>query len=247
MQIPNIKMDDPSRRRHGGHRSRVRPRASLDVFDSSASAGAAVEEPPSPMSCCLSSSGGGSMTGGSGSTNRQKERQQRRGRHVQATLSAFLGLCALIVLSGDLIHLPTFHTTLSTLMSSARRRLAEDSSASTTSADELIPVTGVRTATFFLPVEPHLKYNNKMNAHFTLPQYSQGLANTCQFLTKLDHPAYVLGDQTFVRERAGPCGELNSQEGGRYEMEGLRHEEAASMVQRHMCRRKFATDKHDPR
>ena len=247
MQIPNIKMNNdhqppppthPSRRRHGGHRSHrslVRPRASFDMVDSSALAEAAGEE-SSPPSCCLGSSFvGPSMTGA--------RRLPHRRRHVQATLSAFLGLCALIVLSGDLIHLPTFHTTLSTLMSSARRRLAEDSSA----ASELMPVSGVRTATFFLPVEPHLKYNNKMNAHFTLPQYSKGLANTCQFLTKLDHPAYVLGDQSFVTERAGPCGELNGEEGGRYEMEALKHEEAASMVQRHMCRRKFATDKHDAR
>ena len=89
---------------------------------------------------------------------------------AQATASALLALCALVVLSGDIIHLPGFHATLTSLMTSARRRL---SSASTTS-EELVPVSGVRTATFFLPVEPHLKYNNKMNSHYSLPQYAQG-------------------------------------------------------------------------
>jgi hypothetical protein len=167
-----------------------------------------------------------------------------RARQAQAAASAFLALCALTVLSGDLVHLPGFHTSLSALMSSARRRLAEDSSST---SKDLIPVSGVRTATFFLPVEPHLKYNNKMNSHYSLPQYAQGLANTCQFLTKLDHPAYVLGDQEFITDRARTCQELNVEEAGRYKMEELKHEDAAAMVQRHMCRRKFATDKHDPR
>ena len=181
------------------------------------------------------------MTGAEQTNNR---RRTRRRRHAQATASAVLALCALIVLSGDLLHLPGFHTTLSTLMSSARRRLAEDSSSTT---EDLIPVSGVRTATFFLPVEPHLKYNNKMNSHFSLPQYAQGLANTCQFLHRLDHPAYVLGDQDFITGRAQTCQELNAEESGRYKMEELKHEDAAAMVQRHMCRRKLATDKHDPR
>lgn len=187
------------------------------------------------------------MTGAahtSTSTDTDNRRRTHR-RHAQATASAFLALCALIVLSGDLAHLPGFHATLSTLMSSARRRLAEDSSATTT--EGLIPVSGVRAATFFLPVEPHLKYNNKMNSHYSLPQYAQGLANTCQFLNKLDHPAYVLGDQDFITGRAQTCQELNADEAGRYKMEELKHEEAAAMVQKHMCRRKFATDKHDPR
>ena len=116
-----------------------------------------------------------------------------------------------------------------------------------TTSTELIPVSGVRTATFFLPVEPHLKFNNKMNSHFTLEHYSQGLATTCQFLTKLDHPAYVLGDQAFIQSRAATCSDLAAEENFRYAMDDLKHEEAASMVQRHMCRRKFATDKHDAR
>ena len=148
------------------------------------------------------------MTGAEHTDNRRKTRR----RHAQASASAFLALCALIVLSGDLLHLPGFHTTLTTLMSSARRRLAEDSPSTT---EDLIPVSGVRTATFFLPVERHLKYNNKMNSHFSLPQYAQGLANTCQFLHRLDHPAYVLGDQEFITGRAQTCQELNAECGVR--------------------------------
>ena len=230
-------MDDlppthPSRRRH---RSRVRPRGSAGMFGSPPPAEA---DESSPMSCLLGGDLAGGMTGG------RQQRQTHRRRRAQAAASAFLALCALIVLSGDLIHLPGLHTALSTLMSTSRRRLAEDSSSTT---EDLIPVSGVRTATFFLPVEPHLKYNNKMNSHYSLPQYAQGLANTCQFLNKLDHPAYVLGDQDFITGRAQTCQELNAEEAGNYNMEELKHKEAAAMVQRHMCRRKFATDKHDPR
>jgi len=214
-------------------RSRLRPRG-FDRFESSPGEGDEIYQTALGTSC-LAALGlpSGGMTG-----DGYDRRSQRRTRKVQASTvaSALLALCALIVLSGDILRFPTMVSSIS------RRLLADD-----TSSSELIPVSGVRTATFFLPVEPHLKFNNKMNSHFTLDHYSQGLANTCQFLTKLDHPAYVLGDQAFIQSRAATCSDLAAEESFRYAMEDLKHEEAAAMVQRHMCRRKFATDKHDAR
>merc|ERR1719199_1120665 len=95
----------------------------------------------------------GGMTGGG------YDRRDRR-RSIQTITAATLALCALIVLSGDFAHLPTLVSSVSQNLS--RRLLVDDSSTS-----ELIPVSGVRTATFFVLVEPHLKHNNKMNAHFS--------------------------------------------------------------------------------
>mmetsp|Transcript_30604 Transcript_30604/g.89424 ORF Transcript_30604/g.89424 Transcript_30604/m.89424 type:complete len:471 (-) Transcript_30604:37-1449(-) len=233
----------PNRRR----RPRVRPRGSGYAFGSPSGND---DESQSNTTCCLGGGLGllmGGMTGDGGRDDRRSSK--RRSRQVQATASAFLALCALVVLSGDAAHLPGFQSTLTSLVS-ASRRLAEDSSSPSsggTGDDGLIPVSGVRTATFFLPVEPHLKYNNKMNSHYSLAHYAQGLANTCQFLTKLDHPAYVLGDQDFIQSRAQNCQQLTAEEAGRYRMEDLNHAEGAAMVQRHMCHRKFATDKHDAR
>ena len=229
---------NPSSRRSGSrrHRHRVRPRS----FDLGSSSGESDEASQNNLlASCLAGLGLPRPVGGMTGDGYDRRDRRRSVRKIQTIgTSVLLALCALVVLSGDLAHLPT-------MMSSVSRRLLAEDYSSTSS--DLVPVSGVQTATFFVPVEPHLKFNNKMNTHFSLEHYARGLANTCQFLTKLDHPAYLLGDQAFIQSRAATCADLAADEAFRYEMDKLKHEEAAGMVQRHMCHRKFAVDKHDAR
>jgi len=228
----SIKMGD--RRRHRLWRPRVRPRDddSQGLLLPSTNAAAEEEE-----SC---------------SRHLLKARRRSRVRSAAGSaLFALLGAAAVLSGDGDDIR-PLLsggggfqaERLLSRLLVASRRRLDLHAAGGPPPPP---PVSGVRTATFFVPVEPYLKNNNKMNSRRSLPQYAAGLAETCQFLSRLDHPSHLLGDQPFARDHAASCRELISDESGSHALEDLRHHEAAAMVQRHMCRRKFATDKHDPR
>ena len=112
------------------------------------------------------------------------------------------------------------------------------------------PVAGVRTALFFVPVEPNLRANNKMNSQHSLEHYSRGIERTCRFLADElgGYPTEVAGDVEFVREANGG-GKCGGEGGGEHPMGlgELAHAEAAAAVQRHLCKRKMATDKHDAR